>query len=122
MLLLQTAYLTAIAVLVEEQSAVQANSQDEKWVCTAAGVSISHWGGLLLLRELHPTPLQCCNCSSSFCGKIHISIRLHSSKSLGEAWIPFLCLLDSETIMNIITYYTLFEWRQLKFVKQHNFY
>lgn len=54
MLLLQTAYLTAIAVLVEKQSAVQANSQHEKWVCTAAGVSISHWGGLLLLlRELH---------------------------------------------------------------------
>lgn len=81
MLLLQTAYLTAIAMLVEKQSAVRANRQHEKWVCTAAGVSISHWGGLLLLRELHPAPLPCCNCSSNFCGKIHISIPPHSSKS-----------------------------------------
>lgn len=81
MLLLQTAYLTAIAMLVEKQSAVRANRQHEKWVCTAAGVSISHWGGLLLLRELHPAPLPCRNCSSNFCGKIHISIPPRSSKS-----------------------------------------
>lgn len=107
MLLLQTAYLTAIAVLVEKQSAVQANSQHEKWVCTAAGVSISHWGGLLLLRELHllhskaviVAPISVENTH------LHPSIHPHSSKSLGEAWVSFLCLLYSKAIMCIITYY-----------------
>lgn len=43
-LLLQIAYLTAMAALVEKLSAAQASSQREKWLRTAAVVSTSGLG------------------------------------------------------------------------------
>lgn len=131
-LLLQIAYLTAIAMLVEKLSADQANIKHEKWVRTAVVVSISCWGGLLL-RGLQPFGLKCCDCNSSFCWNhrdfainaskghpellrwphLHISIHPHSPKPLGEVWtvvssgLPFLRFLHSmvsEHVMCALSY------------------
>lgn len=65
-LLLQIVCLTAIAMLVEKLSADQANTQHEKWVCTAAVVTTGRWGGLLL-GGLCPSALKCYDCNPSFC-------------------------------------------------------
>lgn len=117
-LLLQIAYLTAIAMLVEKLSVDQA--KNEKWVCTAAVVRPSRWGGLVLTCSipLHSSAVIATPASAEITGSlpltpvmftpkflrwphVHMSIHPHSPKPLGEgqmvasSWLPFLCLLCS---------------------------
>uniref|UniRef100_A0A8D0FZP4 Uncharacterized protein n=1 Tax=Strix occidentalis caurina TaxID=311401 RepID=A0A8D0FZP4_STROC len=72
-LLLQMVYLTAIAVLVEKLSADQANTQHEKWVCTASVVSTSPQGELLLRGLLHSNDVIATPASAESTWKFNIS-------------------------------------------------